>query len=129
MKLNILITGGLYDSQAAYSALQFSKAALDAGHSLLQVFFYHNGVSVANALSAPLADEFDGHLQWLTLAQQYSIPVVVCVSAAERRGVLSSVTQSENGDGVENPDPVFQVVGLGALHEASLASDRTVTFS
>jgi tRNA 2-thiouridine synthesizing protein D len=129
MKFNILITGGLYNSQAAYAGLQFCRAALDAGHAIEQVFFYQDGVSIANRFSTPLADEFDGHHQWIELAQRHSFPVMVCVSAAERRGILNSATAIEGDLESSDLSTVFHVAGLGALHEASLNSNRTITFN
>ena len=128
MKLNILITGGLYDSQSAYSALKFCQAAIGAGHSIEQVFFYHQGVSIATQLSVPLADEFDACDEWGKFATTNSVPLVVCVSAAERRGIIGSEQQVENAKNLINLHPAFSVAGLGALHESSFSSDRTVTF-
>lgn len=128
MKINILITGGLYDSQSAYAALRFSQAAIAAGHSIEQIFFYQQGVSIATQLSVPLADEFDGSGEWAAFVQLHSLPLVVCVSAAERRGVIGAEQQAEHAKQTSNLHPAFSIAGLGALHQASLTSDRTVTF-
>ena len=123
MKFNILITGDAYDSLAGYSALQFCNAALTAGHTIHQVFFYQSGVThlqVAN----PLADEFNSNQAWVALAKQHNIPLVVCISAAERRGVLGEQDDSNSPHAYGN----FAVEGLGSFHAACLESDRTVTF-
>lgn len=128
MKFNILITGGLYDSQSGYAGLRFSQAALDAGHTIEQIFFYQQGVSIATQLSIPLADEFDGSREWGAFALAHSLSLVVCVSAAERRGVLGAEQQIEHAKETKNLHPAFSIAGLGALHEASLRSNRTVTF-
>lgn len=128
MQFNLLVTGGLYSTQAAYSALQFCRAAIDAGHSVSQVFFYQDGVTQASVLSATLQDEFDPLSQWLALAQDHGVELVVCVSAGERRGVIGAEQAVEFGKPSANLHPAFKVEGLGVLHAASLASDRTVTF-
>lgn len=128
MKINVLISGGLYDSQSAYAGLRFSQAAIDAGHTIEQIFFYQQGVSIATQLSVPLADEFDASGEWVAFAQMHSLSLVVCVSAAERRGVLGIEQQAEYAKQASNLHPAFSIAGLGALHEASLSSDRTVTF-
>ncbi|MEM7358287.1 MAG: sulfurtransferase complex subunit TusD [Pseudomonadota bacterium] len=128
MKLNILVSGGLHDSQAGYSAWEFCRAALAQGHDITQVFFYQQGVSQATQLAVPLTDEFDATEAWATLSSEADIPLVVCVSAAERRGVLNEEQRLEAEKAVSNLHAGFEIAGLGSLHEASLASDRTVSF-
>lgn len=128
MKFNLFITGSLYSSQASYSALHFCRAAIELGHSITQVFFYQDGVTQGNQLSVPLADEFDSVSEWVKLAEQYQLNLVVCVSAAERRGVLNDEQAREHNKCSANLHPIFSVAGLGELHAASLASDRTVSF-
>lgn len=128
MIFNILVTGAVYSSQASYSALCFCRAALESGNTISQVFFYQDGVTQGNSLTAPLADEFDSVNQWHRLAQQYSIKLVVCVSAAERRGILTEQQADELDRASSNLHASFSVAGLGELHAASLESDRTVSF-
>ena len=52
------------------------------------MFFYQAGVTHILE-SNPLADEFNSNQAWVELAKQYGIALVVCISAAERRGLLS----------------------------------------
>jgi tRNA 2-thiouridine synthesizing protein D len=128
MTFNLLVSGALYSSQSAYSALRFSQAAVAEGHTISQVFFYQDGVSHASRLSMPLDDEFNALERWTEFAAQNSVPLVVCISAGERRGIMSDTQAAEYQLGVGNSHSGFSVAGLGALHEASLNSDRTVTF-
>ncbi len=128
MKINILVTGGLYDSQSGYSALQFCKAAISVGHNIEQVFFYQTAVSQGSKLSEPLADEFNANDSWVQLSRNNNIELVVCISAAERRGIISEAQRIQLAKESSNLHETFTVAGLGALHEASLNSDRTVTF-
>jgi len=128
MKLNVLVTGNVYSTQSGYSALRFCKAAEVAGHTVSQVFFYRDAVSQASRLTVPLGDEFNVLEQWQDFHQQTNTPLVVCVSAAERRGVLSHAQAQEFDKDADNLASCFTVQGLGALHDASLESDRTVTF-
>lgn len=128
MKFNILVTGGLYSSQSGYSALHFCKAAVNAGHIITQVFFYQDGVTQANKLSTPLSDEFEPVKEWVDFSKRRLVPLVVCVSAGERRGVMADEQALEHQLGRGNTHSAFSVAGLGVLHEASLDSDRTVTF-
>lgn len=128
MRFNVLVTGALYSSQSGYSALQFCRAVIAAGHSISQVFFYQDGVQQANSLSMPLDDEFEPVSAWASFSKEHGVDLVVCVSAAERRGVMSDEQAKEFAKGYGNLHRAFSIAGLGALHEASLASDRMVTF-
>lgn len=128
MKINLLVTGPLYSSQSGYSALRFCEAAVIAGHTISQVFFYQDGVTQASRLSLPLDDEFEPVAQWVEFSTSNGVPLIVCVSAAERRGVMSDEQALENQLGTGNLGLNFDVAGLGVLHEASLSCDRTVSF-
>lgn len=128
MKINLFITGGLYSTQCAYSASEFCHAALAAGHTISQVFFYQDGVSQASGLSVPLADEFDAVNTWADFSRQSGCELVVCVSAGERRGLVSTEQADEFELAGSNLHPAFRVEGLGVFQAASLESDRTVTF-
>ena len=132
MRFNVLVTGALYSSQSGYSALQFCRASIALGHDITQVFFYQDAVNQANVLSTPLDDEFNAVESWIDFSKQNNVDLVVCVSAAERRGVMETEQvkefSKEPANGFGNLHPIFSVAGLGVLHEASLESDRTVTF-
>ena len=128
MIFNLLVTGPLYSSQSGYSALRFSEAAVAAGHTISQVFFYQDGVSQASRLSTPLEDEFDPARQWVRFADLHAVPLIMCVSAGERRGLMSDIQALEYELGSGSSNSSFQVAGLGVLHQASLESDRTVSF-
>ena len=45
MKLGIQINEGPYTHEASNTALNYVRAALDAGHEIFRVFFYHDGVN------------------------------------------------------------------------------------
>lgn len=44
MKLGILVNEGPYTHQASDTAYLFAKAAIEKGHKIHRVFFYHDGV-------------------------------------------------------------------------------------
>lgn len=128
MNMNILVTGPLYSSQSGYSALRFCESAVAAGHTISQVFFYQDGVTQAARLSMPLDDEFEPVSHWLEFANSHTVPLVMCVSAGERRAMMGDEQALEYQLGKGSAHSNFQIAGLGVLHEASLQSDRTVTF-
>ncbi len=129
MKINILINGALYSSQASYSAWQYCLAACEAGHQISQVFFHQDAVAHGNMLSAVMSDEPDMVENWARFAEHYSVPLVICVSSAERRGVLNGALATEHAKTAANLHPSFSIAGLGTLTDASITSDRTVSFS
>ena len=126
--INLMVSGGLFDSQAGYHAWRFCRAALDAGQCISQVFFYQQAVTQSSNLAAPLADEFDATAAWRQLHADHDVALVVCISAAEKRGVLGAEQADELGKQASNLDSAFTIAGLGSFYAASFAADRTVTF-
>jgi tRNA 2-thiouridine synthesizing protein D len=117
MKIAILINEGPYTHEATDSAYLFARAAIEKGHQVSRVFFYHDGVNNSTRLTEPPQD--DRHIvnRWSKLAQEYGVDLVVCVAAALRRGIKD-----------ENLADGFRISGLGQLIEAGIQADRLVTF-
>lgn len=128
MKFAILVNEGPYTHQASDSAYQFAKAVLAKGHELYRVFFYHDGVNNASRLTVPPTD--DRHIvnRWSALAQEHGIDLVVCIAAAQRRGLLDENEMKRHGKDANNIAPGFRISGLGQLVEAGIQADRLVTF-
>ena len=128
MKFAIQINVSPYQSQAGETALQFIKAALAMGHEVYRVFFYFDGIYHALRFATPPEDERQMTVCWSELATQYNIDLVVCVSAAQRRGLLSADEarrqQKQDNDLAEG----FRISGLGQLVEATLIADRFIVF-
>lgn len=128
MKLSLAIYGPPYTSQASHSAYNFARAALEQGHEIYRLFFYHDGVYNANRLIQAPQDEDNIQQKWSDLADIHQIDLVVCVASSLRRGVLDK-TEADRYDQehhiLANP---FIISGLGQLIDASIHSDRTVTF-
>ncbi|ARY99570.1 sulfurtransferase complex subunit TusD [Yersinia ruckeri] len=124
----LLVTGPAYGTQQATSAYQFAQALLAAGHQLVSVFFYREGVLNANQLTSPASDEFDLVRAWQQLAKTDSVVLNVCVAAALRRGVCDEHEANQLGLSRANLQPGFTLSGLGSLAEAALTCDRVVQF-
>lgn len=129
MNIAIAVHGAPYASQAATSALRFCRAALAAGHSVSRVFFYHDGVHTASALTVPPQDEPSPQPGWIELADSDGIELAVCIAAALKRGVVNADEARRYELGASNVHPAFAIVGLGQLIEAIGSSDRFVTFA
>ncbi|AKA38916.1 sulfurtransferase complex subunit TusD [Yersinia ruckeri] len=124
----LLVTGPAYGTQQATSAYQFAQALLAAGHQLVSVFFYREGVLNANQLTSPASDEFDLVRAWQQLAKTDNVVLNVCVAAALRRGVCDEHEANQLGLSRANLQPGFTLSGLGSLAEAALTCDRVVQF-
>lgn len=128
MRFALMVTGPAYGTQQASSALQFARALLAAGHELVSVFFYREGVYNANQLTSPASDEFDLVRAWQSLNQQHDVALHICVAAALRRGVSDANEAQRLGLPAANLNDGFSLSGLGALAEAALTCDRMVQF-
>lgn len=128
MKFGVLVNEGPYQHQAADSAYQFVRAALAAGHEVFRVFFYHDGVHNGTRLAVPPQDDRNVVERWSALAAEHELDLVLCVAAAQRRGLLDADEAKRHGKDVDNIAPGFRISGLGQLIEAAVQSDRLVTF-
>jgi tRNA 2-thiouridine synthesizing protein D len=128
MKFSILISEGPYTHQASDSAYQFAKSVLAKGHEIFRVFFYHDGVNNATRLTTPPQDDRNIVNRWSKLAEEHKLDMVVCVAAAQRRGIVDEGEAKRNGKDATNLAPGFRISGLGQLIEAGIQADRMVTF-
>ncbi|MBK1648009.1 sulfurtransferase complex subunit TusD [Rhabdochromatium marinum] len=128
MKFAIQINEGPYQHQASDSAYHFTKAALAKGHEIFRVFFYHDGVNNASRLTTPPQDDRNVVERWAELAEQHDLDMVVCVAAAQRRGMVDDGEAKRNGKDATNIQSRFRISGLGQLVEAAIQADRLVVF-
>ena len=128
MKLSILVNEGPYQHQSADSAIQFTRAALEKGHEIFRVFFYHDGVNNGTRFGVPPQDDRNITEQWTKLAEDHDLDLVVCIAAAQRRGILDENEAKRQGKDGHNIAPGFRISGLGQLIEAGIQSDRLVIF-
>jgi tRNA 2-thiouridine synthesizing protein D len=123
MKFAIQVNASPYQSNAGYTAYQFINAALAAGHEVFRVFFYH-----AFKYATPPDDELQFTVQWSELARRHHIDLVVCISAAQRRGLLCSDEAKRQSKQDKDLAEGFRISGLGQLVEATLEADRFIVF-
>ncbi len=128
MKFSIQINEGPYQHQATDSAYQFTKAALEKGHEIFRVFFYHDGVNNGTKLTTPPQDDRNVVKRWSELAKEHDLDLVVCVAAAQRRGIVDEGEMQRNGKDAQNIADGFRISGLGQLIEAGIQADRLVVF-
>ncbi len=128
MKLAIMINEGPYQHQASDSAYHFVAAALEKGHEIFRVFFYHDGVNNGTRLAHPPQDDRNVQMRWGELAEKHGLDLVLCVAAAQRRGIADEGEASRNGKDANNIAPGYRISGLGQLIEAGIQAERLVVF-
>jgi len=108
-------------SNLTITALDFVSTAADNSIEVVGVFFYQDGVlNAAKYLSLP-NDEYQTTAKWCELAQQKKIPLHLCATAAEKRGLII-----EGGSDHELINENFIISGLGELVELTNKADRVV---
>jgi len=128
MKFSLAVYSAPHASQSSASALRFAKALLAQGHEIYRVFFYCDGVQNGNSIAAPPQDESDLTGEWQTLQREHNLDLVVCIAAAQRRGVLSQREANRLEKPSANLAEGFELAGLGQLTDAVVNSERLVTF-
>ncbi len=128
MKFTILVNEGPYQHQSSDSALHFIRAALEMGHEIIRVFFYHDGVNNGTRLAVPPKDDRLVQKEWSKLAEEHGVDLVICVAAAQRRGLMDADEAKRQGLDADNIAPGFHLSGLGQLIEGNIEADRTIVF-
>lgn len=128
MKISLLVLSEPYSSQSSLSALQYAKAALEAGHSIERVFFYHNGVHTGSSLQTPQQDETNLYSEWAQLSGDSDIDLVICIAAALKRGNLNKEESHRYDKEQFNVQAPFELSGLGQLLDAQINTDKLITF-
>ena len=128
MKISIQVSEGPYNHEASVTAINYVKAAVEAGHDIFRVFFYHDGVNNGTNFATPPQDDMNIQKTWSELAAAHDIDLVVCVAAAQRRGIVDQGEMERNKKDGMNIMDGFRISGLGQLIEAGIESERLVVF-
>lgn len=127
MKITVVVHSAP-TSQSAWSAYQFTRATLDAGHEIYRLFFYGDGVLNSSALSVAPQGEFDLMQAWQTLITSYELDAISCVSSALKRGIIDTQEAARYERSGVSLTAGITLSGLGQLVDATLVSDRVVSF-
>ncbi len=128
MRYILTVYGEPYATQSPATALCFAQALIRAGHTLPCVFFYDAAVQIASSLSTVPQDEVSLRDQWVSFAKTHATELVICSSAALRRGLLTKEEATRQQRSHWNIEPPFILGGLGILVDGMINADRTVVF-
>lgn len=107
----------------AWHALGLAQA-LHSKEEDFRVFFYQDGVAVANALQWVPDDQRKLTAEW----QKLALRLPVCVSAALARGITDQENAQRHNIQQYNLAEGFELVGLGELADAVQSSQRLIQF-
>lgn len=108
-----------YASPTIASSLRFAKAALAAGHQIDHVFLYQAAVqAIVAAVDLP-TDEPDQAKSLAEFCQKQQIPLLYCVTAAEKRGFASQEKPARPG---------YTAAGLAEFAIRLSQVDRVIQF-
>lgn len=125
---SLLVLSDPTQGNMARNAAAFARALLDKGHTLHRVFFLDKGVLCGAASSVYPQDETAPPDEWVALAEERGLDLVLCVTSALRQGMLDDREATRHERGGATIHPAFTISGLGQLIDAAAASDRLVTF-
>lgn len=128
MKYALQVNSSPCASHSGLDAYRFAEAAIQAGHEIIRIFFYKEGVYHAFRYNSPPDDELQLTALWSKLAATHGIDLVVCISAAQRRGLLAADEASLQGKSDNDLADGFRIAGLGLWVEASMQADRCLVF-
>lgn len=115
-------------SSSTMTALKFAQSLLLAQHQIYRLFFYGDGVQLANNNASPPQDENDDHALWQQLITGHNLDAVVCIATALKRGVIDQQEAQRYNLTAVTGAP-FELSGLGQLIDACAHSDRVITFA
>lgn len=110
------------------SALSLIETSIATGHQVIGIFFYQDGVLNCSKHLALPNDENQITSRWVQLTQQRQIPLYLCISAAERRGLTDDVDLDlpEIANTYSNIETTVIVSGLGELIELTSKASRVI---
>ena len=103
--------------QSVLTAVQFAETAIKRGNQVKAIFLYQDGVLNASNSLDIMSDELNGQDPLLRLHETYGTPLLLCVTAAEKRGLNEDLVH-----------PSFNIAGLAEFAELTTETDKVVQF-
>ncbi|XOV78152.1 MAG: sulfurtransferase complex subunit TusD [Aestuariibacter sp.] len=121
----VLVTSGPGESANGFSALRYCQTAVKKQHEVI-VFFYSSAAHIANAFTTTASDETNLTAEFAKLKSEHNnIQLIVCNTAANRRGLLAQEEQHQLGYNIASP---FHAGGLAEFAQFSQSAHRLVQF-
>jgi tRNA 2-thiouridine synthesizing protein D len=129
MIFSLVIQASAQKSETALTALKFAQALVRNQHQIYRIFFYGDGVSLANECAIFPQDETDVHAAWRSFIATHKIDAVICIAAGLRRGIINAGESARYQKNATTMAPEYELSGLGQLIDAAVHSDKLITFA
>lgn len=106
-----------WSQQSVMTLVDFANTAHASGKKINAIFLYQDAVLNALPQMDIPSDELNGQRLLLSLSELLDIPLMLCVTAAEKRGINAQQIQ-----------PGFQIAGLAEFAELSIKTDKMLQF-
>ena len=128
LSLRGLMREGLGKTEALVEAVRINF--LPVSITSLTTIVYDPALPAAalSFLTASAQDDRNIVDRWSELAREHNLDLVVCVAAAQRRGIVDEGEAERNGKDATNIADGFRISGLGQLVEGAINSDHLVVF-
>lgn len=93
----LYVQSSTYACPTLASVLRFAQAALLQRHQIDHIFFYQDAVQAIVAGVDLPADEPDNAAMLSAFCQEHHIPLLYCVTAAEKRGFATATAPARAG--------------------------------
>lgn len=113
----LMLHSAPWSNQSVATAVDFAKTAIKRGNKVKAIFLYQDAVLCASPNLDIPSDELNGQTALLELHDKLGVPLMLCVTAAEKRGI-------NEGHVV----PKFQIAGLAEFAEMTVSTDKVVQF-
>ena len=110
------------------TALHYCQAALTAGHSIIRLFFYHEGAYLANTANCVPQDEIDLPASWQSFITENKLDAVVCIASGLKRGMLDNTEAQRYEKNNTVLSEAFELSGLGQWIDAVNTADQHIVF-
>lgn len=128
MIYSLLVLSSPCSGQGSVTALRFAQAVIERGHQIHRVFFLDEGTLAGASSMVSPQDENDTVQLWANFGTDHNLELILCVSSALRRGLLDEGEADRYEKTAATIHPAFEISGLGQLIDASITSDRLITF-
>lgn len=117
VNFSITLHSAPWSYQSVVSACEFAETAIKMGHKVPYIFLYQDGVlNACNTLDIS-SDELNGQQALVNLHNQYGVKLMLCVTAADKRGINQNNCQKG-----------FVIAGLAEFAELTSSADKLVQF-
>jgi tRNA 2-thiouridine synthesizing protein D len=113
----VTIHSPAWSHQSVATACEFAEQVIKLNKQLKAIFLYQEGVlNSIQSLDIP-SDELNGQNKLVQLSKQHQVPILLCATAAEKRGITPELV-----------NPHFTFAGLAEFAELSTDADHVIQF-